>query len=98
MQPAVALEGIFVRDDIRAQAGLPPAEGELDPASIWALDAKAGSPARANARRQAPPHALDSFKEVNPERWVDIVRATLNVVSPGCARNAPRLLIHEGKD
>ena len=95
-QPAVALEGIFVRDDIRAQAGLPPAEGELTPASIWALDAKLGvlleqMPAVKHRR------TLDSFKEVNPERWVDIVRATLNVVSAKLCKECAQLLIHEGK-
>jgi transcription elongation GreA/GreB family factor len=95
-QPAVAMEGIFVRDDIRVQAGLPPVEGELTPASIWAQDVKLGvlleqMPAIKHRR------ALDSFKEVNPERWVDIVRATLNVVSAKLCKECAQLLIHEGK-
>src|SRR5207245_9382929 len=34
-QPAVALEAIFVRDDIRDMAGLTPAEGELQAQAIW---------------------------------------------------------------
>src|SRR5229473_968916 len=35
-QPAVALEAIFARDNIREMAGLPPTEGELQPAVVWA--------------------------------------------------------------
>src|SRR5215470_13324497 len=38
-QPAVALEAIFVRDDIQEMAGLPPAEGETSAAAIWTQDA-----------------------------------------------------------
>src|ERR1035437_7746801 len=41
-QPAVALEAIFARDDIRQVAGLPPGERELTTQTIWAQDAKFG--------------------------------------------------------
>jgi transcription elongation GreA/GreB family factor len=95
-QPAVALEGIFVRDDIRAQAGLPPVEGELTTAGIWSQDLKLGQlleqmPAIKHRR------TLDSFKEVNPDRWVEVVRATLNVVPAKLCKECAQLLIHEGK-
>ena len=95
-QPAVALEGIFVRDDIRAAAGSPPAEGELTAKNIWSQDGKLGVlleqiPAIKHRR------TLDSFKESNPERWADIVRATLNVVPAKLCRECAQLLIHEGK-
>jgi transcription elongation GreA/GreB family factor len=40
---------------------------------------------------------LESFKEANPERWPDIVRATLNVVSARLCRECAQLLNHEGK-
>jgi transcription elongation GreA/GreB family factor len=95
-QPAVALEGIFVRDDIRAQSSLAPVEGELTAASIWSQDLKLGVlleqiPAIKHRR------TLDSFKEVNPDRWVEIVRATLNVVPAKLCKECAQLLIHEGK-
>ncbi len=95
-QPAVALEAIFVRDDLRAAAGSPPVEGELVVRNIWSQEGKLGvlleqMPALKHRR------TLDSFKEANPERWTDIVRATLNVVSARLCRECAQLLIHEGK-
>src|SRR6266403_2257563 len=42
-QPAVALEAIFVRDDIREAAGSPLGEGELTAQSICSQDAKLGA-------------------------------------------------------
>ena len=95
-QPAVALEAIFVRDDLRSAAGLPPVEGELTAKTIWSQESKLGvlleqMPALKHRR------TLDSFKEANPERWIDIVRATLNVVSARLCRECAQLLIHEGK-
>jgi transcription elongation GreA/GreB family factor len=95
-QPAVALEGVFVRDDIRAQSGLPPVEGELTAAGIWSQDLKLGAlleqmPAIKHRR------TLDSFKEINPDRWVDVVRTTLNVVPAKLVKECAQLLIHEGK-
>ena len=34
-QPSVALEAIFIRDDIRAAVDLPPGEGEITALAIW---------------------------------------------------------------
>ena len=56
-QPAVALEAIFVRDDIREAAGLPAAEGEITARAIWAQEAQARPVARSNARRQTSSRA-----------------------------------------
>src|SRR5438105_3870945 len=41
-QPAVALEAIYIRDDIRQMAGLPAAEGEIGANAIWSQDLKLG--------------------------------------------------------
>jgi len=95
-QPAVALEAIFVRDDIREAAGSAAGEGELNAQSIWSQDVKLGPlldqmPAIKHRR------TLDSFKDAHPDRWVDIVRATLNVVPAKLCRECAQLLIHEGK-
>jgi transcription elongation GreA/GreB family factor len=95
-QPAVALEAIFVRDDVREAAGLAPVEGELTSKSIWSQDGRLGvllelMPAVKHRR------TLESFKDANPERWIDIVRATLNVVTAKLCRECAQLLIHEGK-
>src|SRR5258706_5831688 len=95
-QPAVALEAIFVRDDIREAAGSAAGEGELNAQSIWSQDVKLGAlldqmPAIKHRR------TLDSFKDAYPDRWVDIVRATLNVVPAKLCRECAQLLIHEGR-
>src|SRR5690242_14816469 len=78
-QPAVALEAIFIRDDIRDMAGLPAAEGELSSSDVWGQDLKLGQvmeilPAAKHRR------ALESFKAANPDTWQDVLRNTLNNV------------------
>jgi transcription elongation factor GreA len=95
-QPAVALEGIFMRDDLREAASLPPGENELTAKTIWSQENRLGAlleimPAIKHRR------TLDSFKEANPDRWVDIVRATLNTLPAKLCRECAQLLIHEGK-
>src|SRR5258706_6073356 len=37
-QPGVALEAMFIRDDIREMAGLAPSEGQLEAQAIWSHD------------------------------------------------------------
>src|SRR3984957_17901174 len=95
-QPAVALEAIFARDDIREAAGVPPIEGELTAKTIWSQDGRLG-PLLEQMPAIKHRHTLDSFKEANPERWTDIVRATLNTVPAKLCRECAQLLIHEGK-
>jgi len=95
-QPAVALEAIFARDDLRDIAGLSPAAGEINTGAIWSQDLKLGAlmeqlPAAKHRR------ALESFKAANPEHWSDVLRNTLNTVSAKLCREFASLLIHEGK-
>jgi transcription elongation GreA/GreB family factor len=97
-QPAVALEAIFARDDIR---GLVPeaaaaAPGELDASAIWSQELKLGPlmdqlPAAKHRR------ALDSFQAANPEHWADVLRNILNTASAKLCREFAGLLIHHGK-
>ena len=95
-QPAVALEGIFAREDLRAMAGLPPLEGEVTAAQIWGQDQKFGPlmealPAAKHRR------ALESFKAANPERWHEVVRGALNAVSAKLCKEFATLLTQSGK-
>jgi len=95
-QPAVALEAIYIRDDIGQMAGLPATEGEIGANAIWSQDLKLGPlmealPAAKHRR------ALESFKAANPERWHEALRNTLNSVSAKLCREFAGLLIHEGK-
>ena len=95
-QPAVALESVFIRDDIRAVAGLPQAEGEVTAQAIWSQDLKLGPlieqlPAAKHVR------ALESFKEANPERWPEVLRLALNSVGAKLCREFAGLLVQAGR-
>ncbi|MBU6411403.1 MAG: hypothetical protein KGR98_13540, partial [Verrucomicrobia bacterium] len=96
-QPAVALEAVFARDDLRASAETAPVEGEVTAAQIWLQEhvkfgpVMEGIPAAKHAR------ALESFKQANPERWIEVLRGALNLVSAKLCREFASLLVHEGK-
>ncbi|HEX3719242.1 MAG TPA: GreA/GreB family elongation factor [Verrucomicrobiae bacterium] len=96
-QPAIALEGIFVRDEIREATEGAPIEGELASQSIWAQEAgRIGSileqiPAVKHRR------ALESFKASNPERWSEALLGALNHVSAKVAAEIAHALIAGGK-
>ncbi len=96
-QPAVALEAIFARDDLREAAGLQPAEGEVSAAQVWSQDGvKFG--VLVEAIPAAKHHrALESFKQANPEQWSDMLRGSLNLVSAKLAKEFASLLVREGK-
>ncbi len=96
-QPAVALEAIFARDDLREAAGLPPADGEVTASQIWRQDGiKFGAlldtvPAAKHHR------ALESFKQANSDQWQEILRNSLNLVSAKLAKEFAAMLVREGK-
>jgi len=95
-QPAVALEAIYARDDLRQIAGLPPAPEEITAAQIWAQDIKFG-PVMEQIPAAKHHHALQSFKTANPDRWHDVLRGSLNFVSAKLCREFVNLLVQEGK-
>jgi transcription elongation GreA/GreB family factor/transcription elongation factor GreA-like protein len=96
-QPAVALEAIFVRDEIRQAVDVPPMDGELSASALWHQEsAKIGSvleqmPAAKHRR------ALQSFKEANSERWFEALLGALNTVSAKLAGEVAHALISGGK-
>ena len=94
-QPAVAVEAIFVRDDTREMAGLPPGEGEISAQTIWQQDAKLG-PLLEELPASKHRRALETFKAANPERWQDALLAALNSVSAKLCHELAGLLIQEG--
>jgi len=95
-QPAVALEAIFVRDDLREMAALPPGEGELGAPAIWAQDAKLG-PLLEGLPASKHRRALESFKAANPEHWHRALQTALNSVSAKLCHELAGLLVQEGK-
>ncbi len=95
-QPAVALEAIFMRDEIRTVTGAGMSAGEVNAKTIWAQDTKLGLlleaiPAARHRR------ALESFKETNPNNWHELLRSSLNTVNAKLCREFAGLLIEEGK-
>jgi transcription elongation GreA/GreB family factor len=95
-QPALALEAILLRDEIRQHAGLTPQEGELTEANIWGQITR---PAPLLEAVPAAKHkrALQSFKEANPEKWAESLLASLNNTNAKLAGEMAELLIHNGK-
>jgi len=94
-QPALALEAIYLRDELRAAAGLTTQENEVSDRSVWSQVNKPGQlleqiPA-AKQRR-----ALVSFKDVHPA-WPEVLLATMNSVSAKLCGECASLLIQEGK-
>lgn len=94
-QPAVAMEAMFVRDDLRQLAGLQSAEGELTPQSVWSQDVKFGVvmealPAAKHRR------ALDTFKETTPI-WFEVVKTALNSSSSKLCSELANILVENGK-
>jgi len=96
-QPAVALEAVFARDDLRAMAGSAPVEGEITTAQIWAQDGVKFGPVLELVPAVKHHRTLESFRAANPDRWIEILRGSLNVVSAKLCREFANLLIQEGK-
>jgi transcription elongation GreA/GreB family factor len=95
-QTALALEAVFMRDELRKALDLPPPEGELTEAAIWAQTTKPGQvlesiPAAKHKR------ALQSFKEAHPADWAEVMLGALNSMSAKLCGEATALLIQEGK-
>ena len=95
-QPAVALEAIFARDDVRESVGAPPTEGEITTQAVWAQDAKLG-PLLEQLPASKHRRALESFKAAHPEHWDATLQSTLNSVSAKVCRELAGLLVQEGK-
>ncbi|MBI3415326.1 MAG: GreA/GreB family elongation factor [Verrucomicrobia bacterium] len=95
-QPALAMEASFVRDDIRAACGLPPAEGEVTADAIWAQNVRVGQileqmPAAKHKR------TLQSFKDATAGFWHEAVLSSLNTVPAKVCAECIDMLISGGK-
>jgi transcription elongation GreA/GreB family factor/RNA binding exosome subunit len=96
-QPAVALEAIFARDELRAAAGLPAGADEISVAQVWSQDGIRFGPLIETIPAAKHRRALESFKTANPDRWVDVFRSALNFVSAKLAREIAAVLIENGQ-
>jgi transcription elongation GreA/GreB family factor len=96
-QPAVALEAIFARDELREAAGLPAGEGEITVAQVWAQEGIRFGPLIETIPAAKHHRALESFKIANPDRWVDVFRSALNLVSAKLAKEIASMLVANGR-
>jgi transcription elongation GreA/GreB family factor len=96
-QPAVALEAIFARDELRAAAGSSAGADEISVAQIWSQDGIRFGPLIEAIPAAKHHRALESFKTANPDRWVEVFRSALNFVSAKLAKEIVSVLIHDGK-
>ena len=95
-QPAVALEAIFARDELREAAGLPGTD-EISVAQIWSQDGIRFGPLIEAIPSAKHNRALESYKAAYPDRWVDVFRSALNFVSAKLVKEIASVLVHEGK-
>ncbi len=91
--PALALEAIFMRDDLRQAVGADaPAEGEMAATAIWAQVSDAGEVLE---QVSGPKHkrALQSFRDANPLGWHGALLQGLNSLSAKLCAECASLLI-----
>ena len=96
-QPAVALEAIFVRDELREAAGLPSAADEISAAQVWMQEGIKFGPLLELIPAAKHHRALESFKAAMPDKWQDALRNALNYVSAKLAKEIAGILISNGK-
>jgi transcription elongation factor GreA len=94
--PSLALEAIFVRDDLRDTAKAKTQDGEVTTHAILANHSRPGPlieaiPAAKHKR------ALQHFKEANPDTWVASVLGIINSVSAKLCGECADLLMDSGK-
>ncbi|MHB8522619.1 MAG: GreA/GreB family elongation factor [Limisphaerales bacterium] len=95
-QPAIALEAVFLRDELREACGLAVQPGEIMASVIWAQTPSVGHVMEQVAAAKHK-RALQSFKEANPDRWVEALLASVNAASAKLCTEFAHLLIQEGQ-
>ena len=96
-QPAVALEAIFARDELRAAANVTPVAGEVSVAQVWSQEGIRFGPLIEAIPSAKHRRALESFKTANPDKWVEVFRSALNFVSAKLAREIAAVLVENGQ-
>jgi len=95
-EPALALEAIFMREDLRKLAGASPVEGEISELQVWHQDAKLpevlGEIPAGKVRR-----AIESFKVANPNLWTEGVFDLLNRTTARVVAELAEMLASNGR-
>ena len=96
-QPAVALEAIFSRDELREATKAAPVADEISAAQVWSQDGIKFAPLLEAIPAAKQHRALESFKAAHPEKWAEILRSVLNYVSAKLAKEIAGILVSNGK-
>ncbi len=95
-QPSLALEAIFLRDDLRQACGLTAQPGEVTSKDVWAGESSfqsiMESMAAAKYRR-----ALQSYQEAHPASWHESLLSLLNLSSAKLCSECAAVLLQAGK-
>jgi transcription elongation GreA/GreB family factor len=94
-QPSLALEAIFLRDELVKAAALEPQPGELTSQDIWQQGSRIAALFEGMPAAKHRP-ALASFRLAFPERWHETLLGILNFVSARLCAECAQLLIQEG--
>ena len=95
-QPAVALEAVFARDELRQLTGLTAPEDEISASQIWSQEGVKFGPTMEQMPAAKHRRALESFKHANPEHWQEVLIVGLNMVSARLCKEFAGLLTQEG--
>jgi transcription elongation GreA/GreB family factor/transcription elongation factor GreA-like protein len=95
-QPSIALEAIFVRDELREAFGAAPAPGEVSAPSLWLQECNRVGTILEQMPASKHRRALQSFKDSSPERWAGALLASLNHISAKLALEVAHALISGG--
>ncbi|MCX8108266.1 MAG: GreA/GreB family elongation factor [Verrucomicrobiae bacterium] len=93
--PALALEAIFMRDDLRAAADVPNLEGELTAADIWRQVENPG-PVLEQIPTQKQRRALQSFRASRPDDWHKVILDFFNTISAKLCSECASMLVEHG--
>jgi transcription elongation GreA/GreB family factor len=96
-QPAVALEAIFVRDELREATGSGALAGEVSAEQVWLQDGIKFWQLLETIPAAKHHRALESYKLANPEKWHEVLRIALNSVSAKLAKEIASMLSNNGK-
>ncbi len=95
-QTSLALEAVFLRDELATLATMPPQEGQLTEANLWAY---ASRPNQVLESIPAAKHkrALQSYQDAHPTEWVESLLGALNGMTAKLCGEATSLLISQGQ-
>jgi len=96
-QPAVALEAIFARDELRESTGAGAVAGEVSAANVWLQEGIKFGPLLETIPAAKHHRALESYKVANAEKWYETLRNSLNSVSAKLAKEIASMLSNNGK-